>query len=76
MIVITLEGGIIQDISTDDPAEVGRQVTVIDYDCEGCDPDEVERVPQGKGKTEDATICKHVIGVLDAPVAQFLKARE
>ena len=73
MIVITLEGGLVQGVSSDDPAEQGKKVVVIDYDAEGADPDEVEKVPQGDGETADAVISTHEIGVLYATVAQWLK---
>lgn len=74
MIVITVEGGLVQGISSDDPTLVGHPVVVIDYDSEGADPDEVEQVPQGNGKVEEATISSHEVGVLYKPVAEFLKA--
>ena len=73
MIVITLEGGLAQGISTDDPKLVGEKVVVIDYDCEGAFPDEVSRVPQGNGKTENAVIGHHEVGMLYEPVANFLR---
>lgn len=75
MIVITLEGGLVRGISSDDPAMVGQEVAVIDYDAEGADPEEVEQVPQGDGETEEATISRHEVGVLFKPVAEFLNAR-
>lgn len=76
MIVITLEGGLVQGISSDDPKLVGLKVVVIDYDSEGVDADEVEHVPQDEnGETEEATVSRHEVGVLFKPVAAFLKAR-
>jgi hypothetical protein len=75
MIVIVLEGGLVQGISTDDPKLVGSRVIVIDYDAEGADPEEVSRVPQGDGRVEDAVIGRHEVGILYEPVAEFLKAR-
>ena len=54
MIVITIDGGLVQGVSSDEPKLVGQEVIVIDYDAEGADPDEVQKVPQGKGKTEEA----------------------
>jgi hypothetical protein len=74
MIVIAIEGGLVQSVSSDDPDLVGKAVTIIDYDAEGADPDEVERVPQGRGRTADATISSHEVGRLYAPVARFLRA--
>jgi hypothetical protein len=73
MIVITIEGGLVQGISSDDLKLVGQEVVVINYDAEGADAGEVVAVPQDQGKTEDATIGRHEIGVLYAPVAKFLQ---
>ena len=75
MIVITVEGGLVQGVSSDDPKLVGAEVVVIDYDAEGADPDEVEKVPQGGGETAEATLGCHEVGALHAPVAKYLKAR-
>ena len=74
MIVITVEGGLVQGVSSDDPAEQGKEVVVIDYDAEGGDPEEVRQVPQGDGETSEATIDRQEVGVLYAPIAEFLKA--
>lgn len=76
MIVITVEGGLVQGVSSDDPAELGKEVVVIDYDAEGADPSEIHRIPQGEGDTEEATIGSHEVGVLYAPVAEYLKANQ
>jgi hypothetical protein len=73
MIVITIEGGIVQGISSDDPKEVGKEITIIDYDAEVANPDEVKRVPQGKKETVDAVVSRQEVGVLYRPVAKFLK---
>ena len=73
MIVISLEGGLVQGISTDDPKLVGQKVVVIDYDAVVGDLSELSRIPQGNGKTEDAIVAYHEIGILYAPVAKFLK---
>ncbi len=73
MIVITLEGGLVQGVSSDDPNLVGGEAVVIDYDAEGADPDETAHVPQGGGETEEAVISRREVGVLYGPVAEFLK---
>ena len=75
MIVITLESGSIQNISTDDPKLVGAKVVVIDYDAAVSDLSEISKIPQGNGKTEDAVIGRHEVGMLYEPVADFLKAK-
>lgn len=75
MICITVEGGIVQGISSDDSELVGLETVVINYDAEGADPDEVVQVPQNEnGGTEDATISRQEVGVLYKSVADFLNA--
>ena len=74
MIVITVEGGSVQGVSTDDPTLIGIRVVVVDYDAENAAPSEVSKVPQGNGKEEDAVIGRHEVGILYEPVAEFLKA--
>jgi len=74
MIVVTMQGGLLVGVSTVDPTLVGKEIVLIDYDIEGSDEDELHQVPQGDGKTEDAAISRQEIGVLFAPVADFLKA--
>ena len=74
MIVITIEGGLVQGVSSDDPAEQGKEAVVIDYDAaEGAEPEDVHKVPQGEGDTSDATIDRREVGVLYGPIAEFLK---
>ena len=73
MIVIAIEGGLVQGVSSDDPAEQGEEVVVIDYDAaEGAEPEEVHKVPQGDGATQDATIDHVEIGALYEPIAEYL----
>lgn len=76
MIVVTIEGGLVQGVSSDDPDILGKEVVVIDYDAaEGAEPDEIHRIPQGDGDTEDATIDHQEIGVLYGPIVEYLRAR-
>ena len=37
MLIITVEGGLIQDILTDNPQLLKEDCIVVDYDAEGCD---------------------------------------
>lgn len=39
MIYITMDGGLIQDVLSDDPEQVGQDCTVVDYDTDGEEPD-------------------------------------
>jgi hypothetical protein len=74
VIVIAVEGGLVQSVSSDDPAMVGKEIAIVDYDADGADPAEVHKVPQGEGQTAEATIGRHEVGLLYAPVAEYLKA--
>ena len=79
MIVITIEGGVIQGVASDDPSELGKKITVINYDeeeSEGADPENVIQVPQGDGVTAEAVLQEHEVGVLYEPVAEWLKTRK
>ena len=73
MIVITIEGGLVQGVSSDDPRLVGEAVAVIDYDAEGADPEEVHQVPQGDGDAEEAVIGFREVGAVYGPVGEFVR---
>ena len=73
MIVIALEGGLVQGISTDDCKLVGEKVAIIDYDAVVADRSEISKIPQGDGRTEDAVVSDHEVGILYEPVAEFLR---
>ena len=55
-IVIAVEGGLVQSVSTDDPAEVGKQVIVIDHDTDDADPNDHHLfiIPYDDGEREEA----------------------
>ena len=78
MIVITIEGGLVQGVSSDDQELVGREVALIDYDAEGAEDGEIHRIPQGVeaggGDTEEATLDRQEVGVLREPVAEYLRS--
>ena len=73
MIVVTIEGGLIRGVSSDEPELVGKDVVVIDYDAEGAEAEEIHRIPQGGGDTEEALIDRREVGVLYGPVAEYLR---
>lgn len=73
MIVITIEGGLVQSVSSDDPRLVGEAVAVVDYDAEGADPEEIHQVPQGEGDAEEATIGFQEVGETYGPVGEFVR---
>lgn len=41
---VVLSGGLVQDIITDDPKEVGTEFIVIDYDTDGADDSDLDRI--------------------------------
>jgi hypothetical protein len=77
MIVISMQGGLINGVASDEPALIGKAAIIIDYDIEGTDAsDEVRPIPQGDGTTEEAAVSHQEIGTLFKPVADFLRANE
>lgn len=76
MILVTVEGGIVQSISTDDPSEVGKSVAVIDYDTEGLDEDMVCKVPQGSRLYSEAFVQLGKLTKTHRWIARFLRKVE
>lgn len=75
LVIITVEGGVIQDISADIPIEA----IVIDFDIDGAD--DLVAVPQRGGGTESARVTEWVTGPdkvkrLAANLRKQLKQRE
>ena len=62
-IVVTLEGGLVQNITSNLPAEV----LVIDYDTECAEEDRLTNVPQGEGREDEPAWCWYQDADLDAP---------
>lgn len=56
MIYVVVEGGIVQDVVSDDPAHVGLQYTMIDYDVEGADVDDLRLIRQSDGEAVPAYV--------------------
>jgi len=74
VIVIAMDGGLVQSVSTDDPRLAGEAVAIIDYDAEGADPDEVHLVPQGEGDAdEEAVIGFQEVGTVHAGVGELAR---
>lgn len=67
-IAVILDGGLVQCVVSDDPAEVGKEVQVIDYDTEGADfaDDKLVVVPQNDGSKEIAFL--HTAEILKAGI--------
>lgn len=51
-IIITVEGGVIQDVS----ANVPINYMTIDFDADGADEDKIYPVPQSDGDPQDAVV--------------------
>jgi len=73
MLIITCEGGLVQSVNSDDPALIGQEVVIVDYDAEGSD-DYVE-IPQGDGTTADACINKTEVYLAATRIVNFLGKR-
>lgn len=76
MILVTIEGGIVQSISTDDPSEVGKSVAIIDYDTEGLDENMVCKVPQGPRLDSEAFVQFVKLTKTHRWIAKFLSKVE
>jgi hypothetical protein len=60
MITIIVEGTMVADVVSDDPALIGKTVRIIDYDVEGRDPADLFIVPHAGGH-EVATVREETI---------------
>lgn len=73
-IVIICDGGLVHEVLSSE--ELG-DCTVLDYDTEGADPDELTPIPQGKaGDFEDAAIGSPQVSVMRARLAEINGAIE
>lgn len=61
-LAVTMEGGIIQEILTEDSCLFGVEVVIIDYDTEGADADQLTMIPQSDGKETKAWARLETIG--------------
>ena len=72
-IVIHLEGGLVQSVSSD--TELDAEVVVLDYDTEGVEPEELHPVPQSGSltDTQDAYISgRGAIETTDRNIVAYL----
>jgi hypothetical protein len=71
-VVIVMDGGLVQEVIADQPLEV----TVIDYDAEGSDPEDLRKVPQGNGDEDDLAAIREAECLVDASlIARLLSKR-
>lgn len=70
-LIICMDGGLITDIITDDPAAFSNiQIRTLDYDTDGGDADNIVAIPQDSGRKEDA-----YLGLWEAQPAPDFVAR-
>lgn len=72
-ILVHVEGGIVQSVSSDEPLDA--DVVVIDYDTDGIEPKEIHEVPQSDepNDTEKACICFHgKVGTINHCIFDYL----
>ena len=70
-VVITMDGGLVQEIISDQPLEV----TVIDYDAEGSDPDDLRKVPQGEDEPDELAAIRDAECEVDAALRTRLLSK-
>jgi hypothetical protein len=72
-IVVIMEGGLIQNVIGDRPMKIG----IVDYDIEGCEPEQISEIPQGPGnKTQAAYTSVFVAEVLPDDAGELLRICE
>ncbi len=69
-VYVTMEGGICQGVSTNDPALVGASYTVIDYDVEGATDSEITLVQQDTGDDAEALISGGAIDAISVTIRE------
>jgi hypothetical protein len=66
MITIIVEGNVVADVVSDDPALIGKTVRIIDYDVEDADPANLFIIPHAGGHdvatVREETITRTAIG--------------
>lgn len=65
-IIVVVEGGLVQDVVSDDPAMQGVEFTVVDYDC----VDEITDVKQGDGSIAEAGVWSSIIGASEIEILE------
>lgn len=66
-IIIVLEGGLVSAVVSHDPAIVGLEVAIIDYDTDGADETEITELAQADGDTAEAIVRGDVIEAATIP---------
>ena len=57
-IAVILEGGIVQGVVADRP-DAAPAVAVVDYDVDGCDPEDIRHITQSDGEKSKALVVEH-----------------
>lgn len=70
-IAVTVEGGLVQNVITEDRRLLSVEVTVIDYDTEGADADKISRVPQEPITTDDSNFADAVVSMHEIGLAKI-----
>lgn len=73
-LLIAVEGGVLQSVCSDHPSILnGRlyDITIVDYDVDGCGPDEVQHMRQSDGELAPANCYSENIGAADLDIAEI-----
>jgi hypothetical protein len=68
IVMIRIEGGVVQGIFADQPV----RAFIIDYDIDGSTPEELTAIPQDEGWTEDACAWEAKVDVMPETVAELV----
>lgn len=67
---IRMEGGVIQSVWTDRPMDV----VVIDYDTDGCAPEDIFNMPQDDGRTSECIVQEYAAAVMPEECQRIIAA--
>lgn len=61
MLAIVCDGGLVQDVISDEAQLIGREVVIVDYDAESACDDEISAVVQADGSTAEAVLSVQIV---------------
>jgi hypothetical protein len=73
MRIITCDGGLVRCVNSDDPALIGQEVVIVDYDTENGDSSDCHPIPQRAGVTVSAYVHKDEIYPAATDIVKFLE---
>lgn len=71
-ILIAVEGGLVQSVSTNAPLPEGTEVVICDYDIEGAGEEDVTMIPQGSSSPQGAVLSMVSIGKTSRKITEAI----